>query len=125
MKQIIYTNRKVSVCVKFIYLKRHGWLSLIKDWEERYANAKGEKEIEVLEEEGMIFENLQQVRRENRCEQFARLVARQHGLTYDDAVKKYPRGYAKNSAYVGNNLKVGHCVHCARADAILSEGCVK
>ena len=62
------------------------------------------------------------MKQENKCKKFATLMAKQKGLSYAEATKKYPRGFEKNSVYIDATcLRFGHCVHCARAEALASE----
>jgi hypothetical protein len=56
------------------------------------------------------------------CQLFATVTAKQHGITYKEAVKRYPRGYTKNSVYHNaSEITEAHCIHCARAEAIQKE----
>jgi hypothetical protein len=55
-----------------------------------------------------------------RCEMFARLMAKQLGKSYQEMTKKYWRR-SNHEVWVGpENVHTvrGHCVHCARADAM-------
>jgi len=55
----------------------------------------------------------------NRCERFARSMAKQKGMSYKEAIKKYPRGFEDKSVYVdGSHIHKAHCVHCARAEVL-------
>ena len=55
----------------------------------------------------------------NTCIRFAELLAKQYGMTYAEATKKYPRGPHKNTCYKNYYEYVeGHCVHCARVEAM-------
>lgn len=58
-----------------------------------------------------------------RCLKFAQLYAKANGMTYQEATKKYPRGYNEKSVY-WNDLETvdAHCVHCARVEAIQRGG---
>ena len=58
----------------------------------------------------------------NTCEKFARAMAKTKGMTYKEAVEKYPRGYEAKSVYVdGSKIHTAHCVHCARAEVLSDE----
>jgi len=53
------------------------------------------------------------------CLIFAQKIAQLHGLTYAEATKKFPRGFNSKSVYLdGVRTHEGHCVHCARAEAM-------
>lgn len=55
----------------------------------------------------------------NPCKKFAMIMAKQKGMTYAEATKKFARGYTKNSVYVNKTgILEGHCVHCSRASAL-------
>ena len=54
-----------------------------------------------------------------RCEKFARLIARKHGISYEKAIQMFPRGAESKSVYVDDvHCLHAHCVHCARAEAL-------
>jgi hypothetical protein len=56
-----------------------------------------------------------------RCETFARLMAKEIGISYSEARKMYWRR-TNNEVWVGSVGPIhtvrSHCVHCARADAM-------
>jgi len=53
------------------------------------------------------------------CLRFAQLMAKQQGMTYAEATKKYPKGFNNRSVYIdGVRTIEGHCVHCARTEAM-------
>ncbi len=53
------------------------------------------------------------------CLRFAQLMARTCGMSYAEAVKKYPRGPYKNSVYINSwETHQAHCIHCARAEVL-------
>jgi hypothetical protein len=55
----------------------------------------------------------------NTCAQFAITMAKQKGMTYSQAQKKFPRGPYKNSVYKNaSETHEAHCVHCARAEVM-------
>ena len=55
-----------------------------------------------------------------KCQDYAYQLSKQKGLNYQQATKLFPMGYKRNSVYINNNeILEGHCVHCARADALL------
>ena len=46
-------------------------------------------------------------------------MAKQKGMTYAKAIKRFARGYNSKSVYVNaTDIKEAHCVHCARAEAL-------
>lgn len=54
------------------------------------------------------------------CELYAKIVAKRQGMTYAQAIKKFPRGPIKNSCYYNDlDYLEAHCVHCARTNAIM------
>lgn len=56
---------------------------------------------------------------EKVCLIFATTLAKQKGITYTQATKKYPKGYNVKSVYVNaTDILEAHCVHCARAEAL-------
>jgi len=60
------------------------------------------------------------------CLKFAQLMARNRGMNYADAVKKYPRGPYKNSVYKNAwETHQAHCIHCARAEILGGNGDLK
>ena len=55
----------------------------------------------------------------NNCLRFAETMAKQKGMTYAKAIKRFARGYNSKSVYVNaTDIKEAHCVHCARAEAL-------
>lgn len=58
------------------------------------------------------------------CEGFARAVAKEVGISYSKAREVYPRGLAPKTVYLNGyeESPVDHCVHCARANALLKYG---
>lgn len=54
----------------------------------------------------------------NTCKRFATIYAKKSGLSYSEAIKKYPRCDSKNVYWNDCETVSGHCVHCARVDAI-------
>lgn len=57
-----------------------------------------------------------------KCEQFARIITKNNGMTYAEARRKYPMGPYKGSVYIDNcRTRTDHCVHCARIEAMNME----
>jgi len=55
----------------------------------------------------------------SNCKKFAEIMARQKGMNYTEATKKFVRGFDSKSVYVNaTDIIKGHCVHCARAEAL-------
>ena len=55
----------------------------------------------------------------SECQKFAEITAKKCMTTYKVAIKKYPR-YNNKSVWIDNgSTHLGHCVHCARAEAII------
>lgn len=54
------------------------------------------------------------------CKSFAVVCAQDCGVSYRKAAEKYPRAADPNRVYVnGCETQGGHCVHCARAEALI------
>ena len=57
------------------------------------------------------------------CKPFAKTMAKQFNMTYSEATKKYPKACESDSVYLqdGCSTKSAHCIHCARAEAMIKE----
>ena len=57
------------------------------------------------------------------CKRYATIMAKQFGMTYAQATKKYPRSCNADEVYLqdGCSTLKAHCIHCARTEAMVKE----